>query len=277
IGLVSAFFVSRDELFRCTFLSVGHGLATIIELPSGQTLLYDAGTIGDGTLAERIVERALWSRGISRIDGIVISHADHDHYSGVFGLLEKFPVGTLFLTQSSVDASQEGITELCLLADAKGTNIQLVQQGDELVTDSHPDYEIELRVIHPPGGFQAKADNSHSVVLEIVCQGKRVLLTGDLEKEGFPEFFKLESRHCDVLLAPHHGGRAANVPQLYEWATPDTVIVSTNDVSRSEPLRGTIEDAELLTTRESGAISVTIEANGQLHLEEFLSRNPRNE
>ncbi|MCA8997184.1 MAG: ComEC/Rec2 family competence protein, partial [Planctomycetaceae bacterium] len=63
IGLVSAFFVSRDELFRCSFLSVGHGLATIIELPSGQTLLYDAGTIGDGTLAERIVERALWSRG----------------------------------------------------------------------------------------------------------------------------------------------------------------------------------------------------------------------
>ena len=60
---------------QCTFLSVGHGEAIVVELPSGQTLLYDAGQMAAPTTATRVVSNYLWSRGRTHIDAVVLSTA----------------------------------------------------------------------------------------------------------------------------------------------------------------------------------------------------------
>ncbi|MDB5338341.1 MAG: internalization-related competence protein ComEC/Rec2, partial [Planctomycetaceae bacterium] len=78
---------------RCTFLAVGHGAAILIELPNRQTILYDAGSLEDGNRARLIVESAMIARGLTRLDALVISHADVDHFNAVPGLLENCPVG----------------------------------------------------------------------------------------------------------------------------------------------------------------------------------------
>ncbi len=73
-----------DEL-HCAFLSVGHGAAVVVELPGRQTLLYDAGRLGSPIAASRTVAGYLWSRGITHLDAVVLSHADSDHYSALAG------------------------------------------------------------------------------------------------------------------------------------------------------------------------------------------------
>jgi competence protein ComEC len=73
---------NRDAL-DCTCVAVGHGECVVLEAPTGETLLYDAGGIGSPEFATQSIASVLWDRGIMRIDGIVISHADIDHYNAV--------------------------------------------------------------------------------------------------------------------------------------------------------------------------------------------------
>ena len=43
--------------------------------------------------ASRSIAPFLWSRGIRRIDDLILSHADLDHFNGVKDLAERFAIG----------------------------------------------------------------------------------------------------------------------------------------------------------------------------------------
>jgi competence protein ComEC len=60
-------------------LAVGHGLAVVVHAPGGQAMLYDCGRMGDPSVGRRIIAPALWSRGLSRIDEVILSHAEPCH------------------------------------------------------------------------------------------------------------------------------------------------------------------------------------------------------
>ena len=66
-GLLVSLAGGRDtDRLECTFLSVGHGTAVVVELPGGQTLLYDAGRLGSPVAAARIVSELFSGRAASR-------------------------------------------------------------------------------------------------------------------------------------------------------------------------------------------------------------------
>ena len=83
LGFGASMLHRRPVELRCTFLSVGHGCATVLELPSGQTLLYDAGRLGAPYSAARSIAACLWSRSLRHLDAVVLSHADLDHYNAL--------------------------------------------------------------------------------------------------------------------------------------------------------------------------------------------------
>jgi len=73
---------ARNDL-ECSFVAVGHGECVLIEAPDGENLLYDAGAMGSPEFAVQSISSFLWDRGIMRLDGIVVSHSDTDHYNAV--------------------------------------------------------------------------------------------------------------------------------------------------------------------------------------------------
>ena len=73
-------FAPRDQLV-CTVVSVGHGAAAILEMPGGPVMLCDAGRMGSPIGGARDISTCLWSRKIKRLDAIVLSHADADHFN----------------------------------------------------------------------------------------------------------------------------------------------------------------------------------------------------
>src|SRR5262249_27566028 len=89
--------MTRDRV-DVAFLSVGHRTCVLLEGPRGGTLLYVAGSLGAADAATQSISSYLWPRGITRIDGIILSHADIDHYNAVPGLLERFRVGTVYVS-----------------------------------------------------------------------------------------------------------------------------------------------------------------------------------
>lgn len=260
----------QDE-FRCTFLSVGHGLATVIEYPDGQTLLYDTGNFGDGKRSAHAVERYLWSRGKRGVEGIVVSHADHDHFNGVFELLESLTVGKLIISQPFLDFDQYTIRDLCEVASSHRVPIEIVAGNDELKIGEHT-----LYVLHPASQFRSQHDNANSIVLRIEFAGRSLLLTGDLERDGIPELVQRSIEPVDVMLAPHHGSAKSNPPELYDWAQPAHIIISTGDADALPRLQADLQGRiDVKSTHDSGAIMVRISKDGVIEIDEYHSPSRR--
>ncbi len=258
-GLSLSLWPHRADELRCTFLSVGHGLAVVVELPAGRTLVYDAGQMQDGARAMQTVQSALWQRGVRSVDALVISHADVDHFNGVPGLARTLSIGGVLVHESFLDFRQPGVEMTCELLTQRGVPIKLIRAGDHVNLD--PD--VRLTVLHPPSNDRLPTDNANSLVLEIEYAGRRILLTGDLERDGLEYVIRQSPRHADILLAPHHGRVVANPHRLAAWATPDWVIVSDGRQDNSDRLRDVYgSSARVLSTQRSGAITFTIDQRG---------------
>jgi competence protein ComEC len=245
---------------------VGHGGAVLLELPDGRTLLYDAGSIQNPMRAERAIETVLWNRGHHRIDGLIISHADIDHYNAAPGLLERIPVGTVFAGRSFLDFQQEPVRECCEAAFREGVPIRLVGEGDRFAIGD----DVMIRILHPPDPWEAgsqTSDNAHSLVVLVEYAGRRILLTGDLEKEGLKRLLARQRLDVDVLQTPHHGSIAANPRALSTWATPEFAVAGSGRNVPTEELRNIYGmAARVITTFKEGATTVDIGSDGALRV-----------
>lgn len=211
---------SSDEL-RITFLSVGHGGCTVLELPDGRVLVYDAGTMIGPDAVRRSMAPYLWHRGIRRIDELFISHADLDHYNGVPELLRRFPVGRVTLTPSFADKSTPEVAGTLAAIQREGITPRIAVAGDRYHAD-----EITIDVLHPPPQGPPGIENERSLVLLVTHARHSILLTGDLEKQGTARVMTLPTSEIDVLMAPHHGSRAALSTGFLAWAKPKFVAVN---------------------------------------------------
>ncbi len=245
---------------RCTFVALGHGLSVLVELPDGRAMLYDAGRMGPPMTAAQSISAVLWSRGIAHLDAVFLSHGDLDHYNALPRLLKRFSVGKVYVPPTmyarrnvALDALEEAIRE-------SGVEQQFLWAGYRLAED---DWTIE--VLHPPRKGVLGSDNANSLVLAVEHAGRRILLTGDLESPGLDDLIAEEPFRCDVLLAPHHGGEASNIPGLAQWSSPAWVVVSGARTERSfQQLNTTYAavGATVLATDELGAITVEARRDG---------------
>ena len=250
----------------CTFISVGHGLSVLIECPNGRTLLYDAGGMTGGGSIARTISQTLWKSGRSRLDAIVISHADGDHCNALPELNRIVAPGGLFVHRSFLDWKQVPVADAIEQTAKTGARVRLLSEDQSIVVDPN----VTLRVLHPPHDFHSPRDNPNSIVLCLEYAGRCILLTGDLELEGLDRLLRSPPLNTDVLLSPHHGSMKANPPDLARWATPEYVVVSTPEPSVAERLSATYgPETQVLTTATHGAIRCHIRANGELQVEPF--------
>ncbi|MHC4403557.1 MAG: ComEC/Rec2 family competence protein [Planctomycetota bacterium] len=250
---------ARDQL-DCTFLSVGHGCAVIVELPGGKTVLYDAGHFGSPAGGARSVASSLWSRGITHLDAVVLSHCDADHYNMLPHVLERFSVGVVYVSPVMFQRRSRAIDALEASIRTAKLPLREIFAGDRLEAGSG--CLIEVR--HPPRDRVLGGDNANSIVLAIEYLGRRILLTGDLEPPGLTDVLAEEPWPCDVLLAPHHGAGKSNPPGLAAWSRPSWVVVSGGLGSYQPGTTATYRavGAEVLHTGEAGAVHCTIDAAG---------------
>lgn len=147
----------------------GAGLAVVIETPGGKTYLYDTGNgypEGVGWAADYNAGRDtilpyLKRRGISSVDGVIISHAHYDHFGGLLWLAEHFPVARLydagykFQGESSTAYSEE-LAAYDRLRDKfkarPGVYVE-AHTGDHLEFDS----QLEIEVTAPAERFLHRA------------------------------------------------------------------------------------------------------------------------
>ena len=237
--------------------AVGHGLSVAVRSPSGRTALYDAGKMGDPHVGRRVIAPALWSTGVARIDVLILSHADSDHFNGVLDLLDRFAIGSVRVPPGFADPKNPAAARLIAAIQARGIAVAPIAAGDLIDLGSG----LTMTARHPEPGATAGTDNARSVVLEVIHQGQALWLTGDLEREGLTRLLQLPRPDPPIaaMLAPHHGGRTANPVALYDWARPGTVAVSQRPplASTRDPLavpQTSERPIQILRTWQTGAV-----------------------
>lgn len=253
---------------ECTFLSVGHGAAVVLELPDGRTVLYDAGRLGSPTPAARGIAGFLWTRGVTHLDAVVLSHADADHYNALPELMEFVSVGAVYVSPqmfSEENAHSPALEELRRAIEEQGVALKEIWSGDQLSAGEG----TTIDVLHPPRKGvlcldDSARDNANSIVLLVEHGGKRLLLPGDLAPPGLEDVLAEAPTDCDVVLAPHHGSAHSHPARFAAWSTPEWVVISGGDWQEAASARAEFASAgaAVLHTAQAGAVSVRLRAEG---------------
>lgn len=234
-------------------LDVGQGLSVVVR-SHGHNLVYDSGpAFGTTDAGETVLVPFLRSQGISRLDRLVISHADQDHNGGTASLLAAVPVDTIL-------AGQPGAVP--------GGAVQC-RQGMSWRWDG-----VEFAILAPADTELASpSDNNHSCVLRISTARASLLLTGDIEA-AVEHRLVAEQRAAlssDVLLAPHHGSRSSSTAAFIEAVRPAHVVYTVGYRNRYHlPNRRVVD-------RYDGAMAYRTDADGMLsfHLDSLSVRAQR--
>lgn len=246
------------------FLSVGHGACVVVRPPGGGVLIYDAGALATPEVVGETVSRFLWSRGVRKIDALVISHADIDHFNAVPTLLERFAIGRVLVSPWMLppfDDPQDRTApaDLNRRLAAHGVQVQRLELGDLFRVGG-----LSVEVLHPPSVGEFETDNAASLTLGLEHRGVRVLLPGDLEGEGIEALLAQEPYPCDVLMAPHHGSPRSDPPGFAAWCRPKHVVLSAALEDTSAEVRASYQStgAQVFDLAETGA--ATCELGSQL-------------
>jgi len=240
-----------------TALDVGQGMAVLVETPQGR-LLYDTGPAwsADSDAGQRLIGPYLRSRGIDRLQLMVVSHPDSDHAGGALSLLRQLHVERL---ASSLPADHPVVAaaarhEPCRLGGAW-------HWGDTAFAWLHPS-DLE-----PP--VKRGADNATSCVLRIVSPAGSVLLAGDIEAAQEARILRRSPAHdlrADVLLAPHHGSATSSSEPWLAAVAPRWALFQVGYRNRfGHPAARVLQryhDAgiEVLRTDRDGAVSMRLAA-----------------
>jgi len=283
VGLVGAsvqpLLARQPAHLRVVMAAMGHGCGIVVRSPTGRVLVYDAGRLGAPGAARRGMEAVLWSESVSRIDTLVVSHADTDHFNAVPQLLERFAVGEVVVSHAFLRSDSVAVGEVLRRIHALRIPVRPVAAGDEWPCDSL----CRVRVLHPAADQdrglakpEPAADNEASLVLAIEAAGRRLLLTGDLEGKAAERFVSADPDSCDVVVAPHHGSITSLPPDVARATRPEWVLVSGvggsrwPDVRRAYEQAGANRAAAVVKTGgpDGGAIALEFTAAG-VRVEQF--------
>ncbi|MCJ7663626.1 MAG: ComEC/Rec2 family competence protein, partial [Desulfobacterales bacterium] len=165
---------------RVTFLDVGQGDCTLVEFPRGKRMLIDGGGFyGDFDVGEMVIAPLLWERRILKIDYLVLSHPQPDHYKGLIFIAKHFRCHEFWHT--GMESESPTYQQLLGIIRARGITMVRVADGfarsiaGAQVQALNP-VPAEKRIVRGP----QKKDgvNNNSLVLMISFGDHRLLFTG---------------------------------------------------------------------------------------------------
>lgn len=220
---------AAGEQLRVNMLDVGQGDATLLELPSHEALLVDAGGFVGSPVnpGERVVLPWLRARRSERLAVVVLSHPHPDHFGGLRAVVEQIAVGEFWDTgQGEVEGAGPEYAALLRALRERGVTIR---RPHELCGKPRRFGAVQIDVLGPCPNFTPRRDaNDNSLVLKVSYGKRSFLLTGDAEREAERELAQRygSALAADVLKVGHHGSRTSTTPAFLRLVEPRFASIS---------------------------------------------------
>lgn len=212
--------LTSDGNMHVRLLDIGQGDAILIDSPAGKRILIDGGP--DWSVLERLGETLPFFR--RRIDILVNTHQDVDHIGGLLSVLSRYRIGLLVLPYTENPSPL--LTALLGIAAERRVPVRIVSAGENIKLES----DVMLSVLWPPAHMPAafsKSNNNHSLVFRLEQNGKRMLLTGDIEEAVEKTLVSAGADlRSDILKIGHHGSRTSSGTGFLLAVDPSTAIIS---------------------------------------------------
>ncbi|MGT2965073.1 DNA internalization-related competence protein ComEC/Rec2 [Streptococcus acidominimus] len=243
-----------------TVVDVGQGDSIFLRDVRGRTVLIDVGgrvtaspkedwrqKTGQAN-AKRTLIPYLHSRGVDKIDYLVLTHAHTDHMGDLVEVAKELTIDKIYISEGSVTSQ-----ELAEILDKVKIVPHLVKVGDRI-----PVADGFLQVLYP----YRKGDggNDDSIVLYGELLQTRFLFTGDLGDGELELLRQYPGLSVDILKVGHHGSKGSSYPEFLDAISPKIALISAGKNNRYQhPHQETLSrfqerQIQIFRTDEQGAI-----------------------
>ena len=261
--ITGLFFLTKHPLENeITMLDVGQGESIFLRDVTGKTILLDVGGKAESdkkiekwqekattSNAQRTLIPYLKSRGVAKIDQLILTNTDKEHIGDLLEVAKAFHVGEILVSKGSLK-QKEFVAEL----QATQTKVRSVTAGENLAI-----FGSQLEVLAPrkigDGGYD------DSLVLYGKLLDKYFLFTGNLEEKGEKELLKhYPDLEVDVLKAGQHGNKKSLSSAFLEKLKPELTLISVGKNKRAKlPHQETLTrlegiNSKVYRTDQQGAI-----------------------
>ncbi|MDQ6968649.1 MAG: hypothetical protein Q9M14_08215, partial [Mariprofundaceae bacterium] len=188
----------------------------VVDVPGRKYSRFNGGTI---------VASGLRTLGLTHVNVLMLSHAQSDHAGGALRLLDSVrEVSELWLADVPANHSYDVMQKVIRRVQQQGGLVRWLKQGDVLELG-----QAKVHVLWPPKGYTADNDNNTSLVCTLeMADGKRILLSGDMEKPVEKALLKaVRLQPQTLMLMPHHGSRTSSTIDFIKRVQPSIVIAQT--------------------------------------------------
>ncbi len=240
-----------------TYIDVGQGDSSFIDIKDGPKILIDAGPNAGG---EAVLD-FLKTKGIQKIDYVIATHPHEDHIGKMSEVLNNFEVGTFYMPE--VATTTKTFDNMLDAIKNNGCNAKYAKQGENII-DSQ---DVKLTVVAPVSDSYEDLNN-YSVMLKLTYKNSSFLFTGDAEELSEYEILQSDADiRADILKVAHHGSSTSSCEEFLRKVAPRVGIISCGfDNSYGHPHKETIDTfnkliIEYFLTNGKGNISVV--SNGE--------------
>ena len=261
--IVGLFFLIKHPLENeITMLDVGQGESIFLRDVTGKTILIDVGGKAESAKkieawqekattsnAQRTLIPYLKSRGVARIDQLILTNTDKEHVGDLLEVTKAFHGGEILVSKGNL-TQKEFVAEL----EASQTKVRSVTVGENL-----PIFGGSLEVLSPRK--IGDGDRDDSLILYGKLLDKHFLFTGNLKEKGEKDLLKqYPNLEVDVLKVGQHGSKTSSNPAFLEKFNPEISLISVGKNNRAKlPHQETLTQLEnikskIYRTDQQGAI-----------------------
>lgn len=244
---VNGYGVRRSDL-TVAALDVGQGASTLF-LSGDRAILVDCGGNGQDSAGDTAADY-LAAIGRNRLDLLVLTHMDDDHFNGVAQLLCRLEVTSIAAPEG------ERLDEVRALARQEGAALIVVEQKHTVSLGSG------TMTLYPPLG----SGTSNESGLFALCSvgGFDALVTGDADsfvERMLIKYYDLPD--LELLLAGHHGSKYSTGQELLDRLRPELAVISVGYNAYGHPAPETLArleaaGAKIYRTDENGTVTISL-------------------
>ena len=280
-GLIFLLFFSLRETHKglsINMIDVGQGDSFLVQ-DEKINILVDGGSSGNDDIGKYTLLPTLKAGGVKRLDYVIISHFDLDHYNGIETLLSykiggKSYVKNLVLADIPKDLIDDEYINLVKICAKNGISVKYISSGDNIKFDKcilkciWPEKDIES---YKSAEIYNKNDFSSVFYIEKnMDEGKvenefRILFMGDVSSKVEEVLVKEEVlKKVNILKVAHHGSKNSLSPLFFYIVRPDIALISCkkNNIyghPHKEVLESLEDDgSDIFRTDQNGFVNICV-------------------